>query len=144
MVENVWKELQVPWSGVGVCCYICFAPQAICHHWENVGHGGPSRYRAVRGRTCQFKHILREAAAAVIGLGGEAVAIWMEEETRTRASVDEEEYIAGWEGMERWLGKKIEIEGIDMSALCCTFWRYSQMVQPEEHEEEDPSSQWSF
>jgi len=79
MVAAAWEALGNIRSERFAQCSRCWAPQALCHSWEDVSNGGPPRFRPREGRQCQYQGVVRQVAAAILGLYGEVVGNWINE-----------------------------------------------------------------
>ena len=108
-------------------CFWCQAPQAVCHQWENISHGGPMRFRKVLGRPCQFPRVIQDAVAAMVVIGEGQVMPWIEAEAN-KAGIIEEEGQGSWEVCREWLGQKVVVDGMEMSGLCRVFWEFGMVV----------------
>jgi len=47
------------------CCRDCWAPQAVCHKFDEALINGRWGYKWVKGRRCQFAGVLRGATVAL-------------------------------------------------------------------------------
>lgn len=98
-------------------CTHCGVPQAVCYRWEDISHSGPQRYRRRATGACQFAGIVYEAVAAVLAFCGDDPMQWIEEQV-AQAGSRVENGEGGWEEIGLWLGRRIQLEGIELSGLC--------------------------
>ncbi|KAK3071171.1 serine/threonine-protein kinase dbf2 [Teratosphaeriaceae sp. CCFEE 6253] len=74
VAEVIWDRLaSVRWSGIGGCCGQCWAPQSICHSYRAIDTGGRARF-AKGGGACQYRGVLREAAAVMMAVQSDEIA----------------------------------------------------------------------
>ena len=79
MVAAAWEALGNIRFEKFAQCSRCWAPQALCHSWEDVSGSGQPRFRPREGRQCRYQGVLRQIAAAILGLYGEVVGNWINE-----------------------------------------------------------------
>ncbi|KAL9628824.1 MAG: hypothetical protein Q9204_005638 [Flavoplaca sp. TL-2023a] len=115
--QQVWQELGKVEFEAFAHCKFCWAPQAICHSWEDISHSGPQRFRKRHGRECQFPEVVRSAVAAILGLRTEQVADWIDEEA-SKSGLTVKKNETEWTVWRRWFGRKINMGGVEMSGLC--------------------------
>lgn len=105
-------------------CMRCWAPQAVCHSWEEVQTGGRARWKRRGEQECQFKGVLRDAMAGILTESYEGVIKrWVESEQSKvgfQANREEDE----WEVLKRWMGQRVVYGGIEMSEMCRMFWTW--------------------
>ncbi|KAK0910966.1 hypothetical protein LTR91_019977 [Friedmanniomyces endolithicus] len=109
-------------------CFWCKAPQAVCHQWEDISHGGPQRFRKMSGRQCQFPGVIQDAVAAIVVIGEGQVIPWIEAEAN-KAGVVGGEGVELWVRCQEWLGRKLVVDGIEMSGLCGVFWEFGMVAE---------------
>jgi len=65
-------------------CAFCWAPQSVCHSWEEDGRRGRGMFRRRRGGSCQYPGVLKEAVAATLAFVGDESEEWIQLEQRKR------------------------------------------------------------
>ena len=99
-------------------CMICWAPQEICYSWEAVERGGRKRWRKSERGNCQFKGVLRDAIAGILTNNyEEMMKEWIEAE-REKVGFAKEEGEDEWEGLKKWMGRKVFIGGMEANEMC--------------------------
>lgn len=109
------------------CCKFCWAPQAVCHLWEEVLVKGRLGYRMAKSNKCQFPRVLRDASVALHHphWKGSVPLEWIEEEM-TRVGFDK-----ATEGMDseaklrKWSQRMVRTGDMQMSELCRMFYIWS-------------------
>lgn len=112
-------------------CNFCWAPQAICHLWEDVSHSGPQRFRRRKGGACQFPGVLRDTVAVIIGIYADTIGDWIDEQAQKGGFGGQEEE-SEWERWKGWFGQKLHLHGIEASGLCAVFWEVGLPSIPRE------------
>jgi superfamily II DNA helicase RecQ len=119
---RVWESLgQIDWADYAACRQ-CWAPQSVCHSWKEIGSEGRLKYRREGEWRCQYRGVLRDAAAAVLAVVGsdeggssDQVNVWIKEAARAIGIREDD---GEWEQARRWFGAKVKDGSIEMSGLC--------------------------
>jgi len=121
--QKAWDWLGAIWFEPYSQCWGCSAAQAVCHLWEDVNHSGPQRFRrSGKQWKCQFAGVLQDVIAGVLAVGqAEMVGEWVDGEM-AKKGVEHTEVEDDWTRRRRWMGKKVQIGGLEMSGLCQIFW----------------------
>ncbi|KAK3617752.1 hypothetical protein LTR22_026629 [Elasticomyces elasticus] len=103
-------------------CTRCWAPQSVCHSWQENRCEGRLKYRRAREWRCQYRGVLRDAAAAILAVVGsringdsEAINRWIVKEAEQVGIQDNGD---DWAQARRWFGAKIRVGTVEISGLC--------------------------
>ena len=106
-------------------CQFCKMPQKVCHLWEEYRVGGRMRFSRRRGGSCQYRGEGRGGLLIEVVIGllsfrfGEREEEWLEgEQEKVVGFKRQTEGMDEWERLKRWMGKKVVVNGIEMSEMC--------------------------
>lgn len=122
------EKMEIAWKSIGEVsferfagCSFCLIPQKICHLWEELDSRGPARYRRRRGGECQYEGLLKDVMAGIMVFKFEEDGIeWVENEQNKVGFSNGEE--GSWERLRDWMGRKVVVNGVEMSEMCRMFY----------------------
>jgi len=98
-------------------CNFCWAPQSICNLWEEKMHVHGAFQRR-RNASCQYIGVLKYAVAAILVFRDQYCWEWLEGEQKKKGFI----YGSKEERLVKWLGKKVKLNGREMSEMCRFFY----------------------